>query len=186
MSHCFRFLRARLQVWQSLVSVLVSALPTISDQAGYNYSGGVALRWPNTSCPDGTFYEGATYWPNCCVNGQEPLPWKNTYCCPTGTLHSLYFPPPNPNLLQVPTASPKYYHTRSVRIPPGPGVMTLVSSLARTWASAASTAGPAILSSIITAKALQHAALRDMSSERTKVQSLPHPLDTRGLALRTD
>jgi hypothetical protein len=60
---------------------LVSA---VLAQSGYDYTGGVALRYPNTSCPAGTIYGGTSYEANCCAIGQYIAPQGSKYCCPTG------------------------------------------------------------------------------------------------------
>ncbi|KAK3711575.1 hypothetical protein LTR37_009566 [Vermiconidia calcicola] len=62
------------------LSLLFSRL---SAQVGYDYEGGVSLRYPNESCPRGTFYEGTSYQANCCPEGQFPAPKGSAYCCPS-------------------------------------------------------------------------------------------------------
>ena len=54
-----------------------------AQSSGYDYNGGVAMRYPNTSCPHGTFYEGTSYEANCCPDGQYPSPGGSAYCCPS-------------------------------------------------------------------------------------------------------
>jgi hypothetical protein len=65
---------------EALVVLLVSYI-RVANAQDYDYTGGVALRYPNDTCPYNTDYIGTSFYPNCCPSWTVGAPSGSGYCC---------------------------------------------------------------------------------------------------------
>lgn len=61
--------------------VLLASHVRVADAQDYDYTGGVALRYPNDTCPYNTDYIGTSFYPNCCPSWTVGAPSGSGYCC---------------------------------------------------------------------------------------------------------
>ena len=63
------------------LSIFLTCYTRLACAQNYDYTGGVALRYPNDTCPSNTEYIGTSFYPNCCPTWTDGAPSGSGYCC---------------------------------------------------------------------------------------------------------